>query len=542
MADWTPDTSTVERANLTSFMEEVGVDDYPALHRWSLQHRGEFWDRVIRRLGIEFEVPYSDILVGGAEDASWCVGGRLNIATSCFQQDPEKVAIIYGRRDANHEVTYGQLHAMANRVANGFTTRGLAPGEPVAIAMPMTVEAVAAYLGIILAGGVVVSIADSFAAQEIAARLRITNTKIVVTQDRYQRGGKQLEMFSKVVEAGAAQAIVVGADAELRTNDVAWEDFLGGEDYFIPVTAAPNIHTNILFSSGTTGDPKAIPWSHLTPIKAAMDGHFHQDIHRDDVVAWPTNLGWMMGPWLIYGSLINGAALALFDDTPGTPEFTRFVADAGVTVLGVVPSLVAAWRANGALDGVDWSGIRLFSSTGEASNSDDMSWLMATAGGKPVIEYCGGTEIGGGYITGTVVQPAVAGTFSTPGLGLDVHILDDAAEEVHSGELFLEGPSIGLSTELLNRDHHDVYFADTPRGLRRHGDHMEKLDDGYYRALGRIDDTMNLGGIKISSAEIERVVGDVGGVAETAAIAVSPPEGGPSQLVLFAVAGAGVEL
>ena len=93
MADWTPDTATIERANLTSFMEEVGVEDYLALHRWSLQHRGEFWDRVIRRLGIEFEVPYSNILGGGAEDASWCVGGRINIAASCFQQDPEKVAV-----------------------------------------------------------------------------------------------------------------------------------------------------------------------------------------------------------------------------------------------------------------------------------------------------------------------------------------------------------------------------------------------------------------------------------------------------------------
>ena len=182
----------------------------------------------------------------------------------------------------------------------------------------------------------------------------------------------------------------------------------------------PDRVTNVLFSSGTTGDPKAIPWTQLTPVKAAMDGHFHHDIHPGDVVAWPTNLGWMMGPWLIYASLVNGAAMALHDDAPTGRDFADFVAEAGVTVLGVVPSLVAAWRSGGVLDPdaeepVDWTGLRLLSSTGEASNPDDMRWLMGAAGGKPVIEYCGGTEIGGGYITGTVLHRRGAVDLHHPG-------------------------------------------------------------------------------------------------------------------------------
>jgi acetyl-CoA synthetase len=173
-----------------------------------------------------------------------------------------------------------------------------------------------------------------------------------------------------------------------------------------------------------------------------------------------------------------------------------------------------------------------------------MLFLMSLAGYKPIIEYCGGTEIGGAYITGTVVQPCAPSTFTTPALGLDLVILDEDSKVAEQGEAFIIPPSIGLSTELLNKDHHQVYFADTPTlpatlsPLRRHGDQIERLANGYYRAQGRVDDTMNLGGIKVSSTEIERILNTVEGIRETAAIAISPLDGGPSQLVIYAVVSA----
>ncbi len=179
--------------------------------------------------------------------------------------------------------------------------------------------------------------------------------------------------------------------------------------------------------------------------------------------------------------------------------------------------------------GLDWSGIRAFSSTGECSNSHDMLFLMSLAGYKPVIEYCGGTETGGGYITGTVVQPSAPGTFSTPALGSDLVLLDEQGKSADRGEVFLIPPSMGLSEQLLDRDHHEVYYADTPPGpdgqlLRRHGDQMERFANGYFRAHGRVDDSMNLSGIKISSVQIEEILGRVDGIRETAAISVPPPE------------------
>ncbi len=533
---WVPDAATLRRANLTGFMAEHGFATYDDLHRWSVENRAGFWEAVIARLGISLRHPHDAVLAGPVESPEWLAGARLNIVESCFTADPGDVAVVHAASGAVHRATYGALRDLVARVA-----ARVGPGDRVAIAMPMTVEAVAAYLGIVAAGGVVVSIADSFAPDEIAVRLRIARAALVVTQDRIRRGGKELPMYAKVVAAGPTPAVVVptGGGLDLRDGDAWWDDWLAPAGApFDPVAAAPGDHTNVLFSSGTTGDPKAIPWTHTSPIKAAMDGHFHQDVHPDDLVAWPTNLGWMMGPWLIYAALVNDAALALYDDVPTGRGFGQFVQDAGVTILGVVPSLVSAWRSGGALDGLDWSVVRLFSSTGEASNPDDMRWLMGFAGGKPVIEYCGGTEIAGGYITGTVLQPAVPAAFSTPALGIDIRILDPAGMPAEQGELFLVPPSIGMSTELLNRDHHEVYFAGVPAAdvpLRRHGDQMESLGGGYYRALGRVDDTMNLGGIKVSSAEIERVAA-VPGVAELAAVAVPPAGGGPERLVIFAVA------
>jgi len=537
---WVPDEQTVATSNLTALMTARGLSDYPALHRWSVADRESFWAEVTERLGIVFATPPEAVLRGkDPRHSRWFPGARLNIAESCFGASDDEPAIVYADRGELQRLSYGQLRSDVMRVAHGLAELGISTGDRIAIAMPMTIEAVVAYLGIVWSGCVVTSIADSFAPDEIATRLEMTDTEWAITSDVVVRAGKTLPMYDKVVAAGARRAVVVGDRVLLRAGDVGWQDFLGSDEPIDPVVSDPETTTNVLFSSGTTGVPKAIPWTQLTPIKAAMDAHYHQDVHPGDVLAWPTNLGWMMGPWLIYAALINRATMALYNDAPTGGGFGRFVAEADVTMLGVVPSLVGAWRASGCMEGLDWSRVRVFSSTGEASNPDDMAYLMKLAGGVPVIEYCGGTEIGGGYITGTVVEEAIPGTFTSPALGLDLVILDDDGRRVDSGEAFLVPPSVGLSNNLLHRDHDAVYHEGVPQVgdvlLRRHGDHIERTRPGRFRALGRVDDTMNLGGIKVSSAEIERAISGLDGCREAAAIAVSPPDGGPSRLVVYAV-------
>lgn len=549
-AAYGPDAARVARANVTALAQEVGVGDYAALHAWSARERDAFWQRALDALDVPFRVKPRAIREGDAEDPVWLPGARLNASELCFRAKREKAAIVLGREgsDGLTRVTYGELDALADRVAHGLRAMGLREGDAIALYLPMTVECVAAYLGAVRAGCPVVSIADSFAPREVATRMRLGEAKAILTTSGFARAGKTIDLYAKALEAKAPAAIVIASDAEaapkLRGEDVLWQDFLGPDDAFEPVAADPYAVTNVLFSSGTTGDPKAIPWTHLTPLKAAMDARYHQDVHEDDVVAWPTSIGWMMGPWLVYASLANRATMALYEGAPNGPAFAKFVQDAGVTMLGLVPALARAWRTSGALDAADWTRVRTFSSTGEASNVEDYLWLMSRAGYRaPVIEYCGGTEIGGGHLTGTVVQPQSPATFSTPALGLDFVVLSHEGKPVaegEMGELFIIPPSIGLSQRLLNRDHHEVYYADAPSGpngetLRRHGDEVMRLAGGYYVAHGRADDTMNLGGIKVSSLELERAMDAHPDVYQTAAVSWIPPTGGADQLVVFVV-------
>jgi acetyl-CoA synthetase len=553
---WIPDGEQVAGSQLGRLMADLGLPDYEALYRWSLEDRAGFWAAVIKRLGIVFETPpgaTADI-TGGVEEVRWLPGARMNITDSCFQADPDRPAVIWAREKEEEPqvTTYGELKVLVNRASCGFARLGLPAGSAVALFMPMNLECVVAYLAVVRAGLRVISIADSFSAGELARRLELGRARLVVTQDAYLRGGREVRLYDRVKEAGGPMAVVVpmepDGDVPLREGDILCDHFLAPETEFASVTADPYDVTNILFSSGTTGTPKMIPWSHLTPLKCGMDGRLHQDIGTDDVVAWPTNIGWMMGPWLIYAALLNRAAIALHEGAPTGSDFARFVERAGVTMLGVVPSLVRAWRSSGALDDVDWSAIRVFSSTGEPSTAEDYLWLMSRTGYRaPVIEYLGGTEVGGGLITGTVVQPASPATFSTPALGIGLIMLDDEgrpAAEGEPGEMFVVPPSIGLSQCLLNGDHHKVYFEGCPAGpegevLRRHGDQLQRLHGGYFRARGRADDTMNLGGIKVSSLELEQIVDTHPAVRESAAVGVQPGGEGAEQLVFHLVLVAG---
>jgi len=546
---WSPRAEQLAEGNLG---EALATQSWAELHAASVQSPVSWWSQVLEELKITFATEPTSILdlAEGTTKARWLPGARLNIAESCFaRRDSNGIALIWAEEDGVLQtMSLAELRRRANEVAWALQAGGLLPGDAIAACMPMTPESVAIYLGIVLAGGIVVSIADSFAPEEIATRIRISKARAIFTQDVIRRGGRDLPLYSRVVEADAPKAIVLPAGdqvtEDLREGDVSWDVFLaqgGTEEHFDPCVVPAETTTNILFSSGTTGEPKAIPWTHITPIKAAADGWAHHDIRPGDVVAWPTNLGWMMGPWLIYAALLRGATIALYCGVPTGAGFCRFVQSSGVTMLGLVPSIARAWRANDATESLDWSRIRCFSSTGEASNAEDYLWLMSRVPGyRPVVEYCGGTEIGGGYICGSTSQPQAPATFSTKAMGVDFLLLDEEANEVSLGELALVPPLLGSSNRLLNRDHESVYFSGMPVGpqgqaLRRHGDQMEHLPGGYYRAHGRVDDTMNLGGIKVSSAEIERVCNEVDGVRETAAIASAPSGGGPSRLVIYAV-------
>jgi len=543
---WMPGPAEFRDSNLGGLIAKRRVAGYPDLHRWSVEHREEFWESMVARLGIVFQTPPTRTLdpTSPPERPVWLPGARMNIAESCFKADSRHVAIVSGSESSPEprRMTYGELQRLARRVANGVEKLGVPRGARLALVMPMTPESVAIYLGVVLAGRCVVGIADVSAPEELEKRVRIADASAVFTIDSHVRGGKEHKVYEKVVDAGGPPAIVLsGGDHPIeptRKEDRTWTEFLPDSIEFDAVPCRPEDATNILFSSGTTKDPKAIPWTHVTPIKSSADAYLHHDVHPSDVLAWPTSFGWMMGPWLTYASLVNGAAMALFVGDPQRRGFGEFVAKAGVTILGVVPKLVRSWKAGRTMEGLDWSKVRLFSSTAEPSSPEEMLYLMYLAGYKPVIEYCGGTEVGGGYLTGTVVQPCAPSMFTTPTMGLALEILDEGLP-ADRGEVFLVPPSIGLSNDLLNYDHGREYFAGVPAGphgeiLRRHGDRIERLPGGFYRHLGRIDDMINIGGVKTSAEEIRSVIANPL-VYDAKPVAVDVDGSGQHVLVVYAV-------
>ena len=359
---WMPSENDLKNSNVAAWIKDRGFSDYQSFHQWTTNSQSEFWQDAISRLGIKLHQPPDQILdvSNGVEQTAWLPGAKLNIAESCFQADENSIALFAQKPGGRiRKQTYGDLRKRANRVANSLVDAGFKVGDSIGVVMPMTDWSVAIYLGIVLAGCNVVSIADSFAPPEIATRLNIAGAAAVFTYDHQNRVGKQLPLFRKVSEATNVRCIVLSTNeflsVDIRDQDLEWSEFLVDRTDFEPISCTVNETINILFSSGTTGDPKAIPWSHLTPIKSATDGLCHQDIKPNDVVAWPTNLGWMMGPWLIFASLINKATIAVYEDAPMGEGFSQFVQDAGVTMLGVVPTIVKAWQSTGDMESYDWS-------------------------------------------------------------------------------------------------------------------------------------------------------------------------------------------
>ncbi|MFN3403348.1 MAG: AMP-binding protein [Cytophagaceae bacterium] len=549
---WTPEENIVNKSNIFSLMRELSIRNYYDLQEWSSKNRETFWEKAIQKTGIKFHTAPDKILdlSKGVENPMWLKGATLNITDSCFQADDEKVAIVQGRENCDSliKISYNELEEKVNCLASGLLQAGYKTGDHFVLYMPMTIEAVIAYLAIIRAGMVVISVADSFSAVELRKRIEMTNARAIITFDYYIYSGKKLEIYKKVIDSGDTPAIVCSYDSKavIRSGDVHFNDIFTDDKNFQSVKAKPEDLTNVIFSSGTTKEPKAIPWTHITPIKCASDGYFHQDIHPDDVVCWTTGMGWMMAPWLIYAGLINKATIALYSGSAASDGFGKFAEQAQITILGTIPSVVKVWRASEFHKKFKLK-VRLFSSTGEPSNKEDYCYLMGlTKFTAPVIEYCGGTEIGGGYITGSLLLPNAPAAFNSIALGLNFYLLNgekQLAKENEPGEVFIVPPSIGLTQHLLNRNHHDEYFKDTPSGpqgelLRKHGDAFEiynVLNTVFYKSVGRTDDAMNLGGIKISAVEIEEAINHHSDVFETAAVSIPAKDSGPEMLVIFYV-------
>ncbi|KAJ0982762.1 hypothetical protein J5N97_011017 [Dioscorea zingiberensis] len=573
---WFPDLVDAKRTNLGKLMETYGpsllgssycdpITSFELFRQFTVQHPEIYWSIVVKELSVLFrEGPKCvlDTADKSRECGTWFPGSVLNIAECCLlpmyfpKKSDENIAIVWRDEGADHSpvnvLSVRELRDQVMMVANAID-KFFSKGDPIAIDMPMTTTAVIIYLGIIIAGCIVVSIADSFAAQEIAVRMSISKAKGIFTQDFTIRGGRKFPLYSRVIKGSKCKAIVVPAlgneiGVQLRNHDLSWKDFLSctaslpRPSSYVPVYQSAENVINILFSSGTTGDPKAIPCTQLSAIRCAADAWAHADIQSGDTCCWPTNLGWVMGPVLLFSWFLNCVTLALYHGSPLGRGFGKFVQDAGVTLLGTIPTLVKTWKSSKCMEGLEWGKIMTFASTGGASDVDDDLWLSSRASYMPIIECCGGTELASSYLQGSLLQPQAFGAFSGTSMSTGLVIFDDQGipypdDQPCVGEVGLYPLYMGASNRLLNADHKKVYFDGMPtyRGME-HGVIIQRTVAGYYIVQGRADDTMNLGGIKTSAVEIERVCNRADGdVLETAAISTRKGTGGPEQLVVIVV-------
>ncbi len=302
----------------------------------------------------------------------------------------------------------------------------------------------------------------------------------------------------------------------------------------------------ILYTSGTTGKPKGIAHTHCSfPIKAAQDMAFGTDVGKGTRISWITDIGWMMGPWLIYGALINGATIVIYDGAPDYPAPDRmweFCAKHRVEILGISPTLVRALATKG--DDLpkkhDLSSLRAFASTGEPWNPAPWWWLFEKVGDSrlPIINYSGGTEISGGILMNNPLVPIKPCGFSAPCPGIDADILDDTGNSVGAnkvGELAIKKPWIGMARGFWQeRERYLETYWSRFEDIWVHGDFAMKDKDGHWFILGRSDDTLKVAGKRVGPAEVESLLIAHENVAEAAVIGV-PDEMKGTAMVAFCV-------
>jgi acetyl-CoA synthetase len=518
---------------------------------------------VLRDLDIRFCRPYSRVveLSRGIAWPKWCVDGVMNILDNCLDKyagtpNGDKAAVVWeGEEGKIQRLSYAELYREVNKMANALRGLGLGKGDVIGVFMPMTPEIVIAMLAIIKIGGVFLPLFSGFGPQAIVSRLADADAKALFTADGCLRRGKVLPMKSvadeAVLQIPSVKHVVVfrrtGIDVPwIDTRDHWWHELMADardEAETEPTSAEDPLM--IIYTSGTTGKPKGAVHTHCGfPIKAAQDISHGLDLHADETLHWVTDMGWMMGPWLVFGTLLLGATMMLYDGAPDYPQPNRLwalVEKHKITSLGISPTLVRSLIRHGdaPVRRHDLSSLRKFASTGEPWNPDSWLWLFNVVGkGRlPIINYSGGTEISGGILMGNVLTPLKPCAFAGPLPGMAADVVNEEGKPVRGqvGELVIRQPWIGM-TRGFWRDpqrYLETYWSRFPN-VWLHGDWAAVDDDGLWYILGRSDDTIKVAGKRIGPAEVESVLASHPAVSEAAAIGV-PDEIKGEALVCFCV-------
>jgi acetyl-CoA synthetase len=547
---WEPSPLVVARSHLQQFLDRHRIPTLAELNARAAGDLPWFWNAVVRDLGIHFHVAYQAVMdvSEGPQWARWWCGGKMNIAASCLDihlDAPDRLAVIWeGEPGGVRRLTYQELNYEVARFAAALEALGVEAGDRVGVFMPMLPETVIGLLACAHLGAVSVPIFSGFGAPAIASRLNDAKASLLLCADGFYRHQHQVRM-KEVADAALAACVTVRHVVMVSRLGIAvpwqsgrdhrWEDLRA---YAASGTSRPWLDPEsplmILYTSGTTGRPKGALHVHGGfPIKAAQDLAHGFDLGPDDRLFWATDIGWMMGPWLIFGGLIRGATLVLYEgalNVPGPDRLWKLAAQHGVTVLGVSPSLIRGLMGAGDNLAVahDLSQLRVLGGTGEPWNPEAFLWFFQQGGGGrlPVINYSGGTEISGGILGGNLLTPLRPCSFAGPLPGMDAVVVDESGRSVREqvGELAIRQPWPGMARGFWqDRERYlETYWARHP-GLWLHGDWAYIAADGLWYVLGRSDDTIKVAGKRLGPAEVEGVLNGQAAVLESAAVGLPDP-------------------
>ncbi len=553
---WEPSRAFVESTNVWRFLQRLGFDNREEFLRFSRDQPERFWDEMMRELRVEWFHPYQQVMdaARGPEWTTWFAGGRINIAHNCLDRwaGSGRVACIWeGENGATRSITFAELQAEANRVANGLLALGLEPGDRVAMCMPIVPEILSILYGCFKAGLTVVPIFAGFGSGAIAARLEDSGARVLFTADHVERRGKLLPLLDKIPPLVEHTIVLpVSPVSHLPAGTLGWNDFLQGHS---PHAATASLESEaralILYTSGTTGPPKGTIHTHAgTLAQTGKEVWLAFDHKAEDRFFWLTDIGWMMGPWTIIGNHLFGGTIFLYDGAPDYPGPTRLWEMIGrhrLTTFGIAPTAIRMLRKDaGELPPME--SLRLLGSSGEPWDEAAWLWFFEHVGRKrlPIINISGGTEIIGCFLFPLPIQPLKPCTLGAPAPGMAVDVVDDSGAPVRlrKGYLVCRKPAPSMTRGLWKDSERylETYWSRFP-GMWFHGDWASVDEDGHWFLHGRADESMKVAGRKMGPAEIEEALLQHAGVAEAAVVGV-PDEVKGEAIVGYAVAKPGFTL
>ncbi|GAA1935592.1 acetoacetate--CoA ligase [Streptomyces sodiiphilus] len=560
---WRPGDEAVETARITRFHAWAAAEhgapapvpgdaeaSYAALHRWSVTELEAFWQAVAEWFQVSFSRPADAVLADRTmPGARWFTGARLNYAEHALRaaDDPGRAgepALL--RVDERHEpsaATWGELRRQVGSLAAALRRLGVRPGDRVSGYLPNIPEAVVAFLATAAVGGVWTSCAPDFGARSVLDRFQQIEPAVLVTVDGYRYGGKEHDRTATVAELRrelpGLKAVVhvplLGTPAP--GGALEWAE-LTSEDVLPDYEQVPFDHPLwVLYSSGTTGLPKAIVQSQggilLEHLKQLG---LHCDLGPGDRLFWYTSTGWMMWNFLVSG-LLTATTVVLYDGSPGYPDTGaqwRVAERTGATLYGTSAAYVMACRKDGVHPARDFdlSAVRCVATTGSPLPPDGFRWLHEKVSPDLwIASVSGGTDVCSCFAGAVPTLPVYVGELQAPCLGTDLQAWDPAGgpltDEV--GELVVTEPMPSMPVRFWNDDdgarYRDSYFTMYP-GVWRHGDWTTLTSRGTVVIHGRSDSTLNRQGVRMGSADIYEAVERLPEIRESLVIGVELPDGG----------------